>query len=377
MADNKFDRENRSPDQIERELEQTRSQISQTIEAIQHRISPGQLANDAYGYLRNSGGGDFAKNLGSAAKNNPVPVALVGLGVAWLMFGGGGTPAYLQRSGTREYGSSEVDSGTSFSDGEPGSGRQSSEGYVRGAGNYAASVGHAISDAVNRVGSNLLGLGNQAGATAGGIRDSVAASASGASDRVRRMSEDARNLASEWTEQAGEMSEAARDRIHRTSEAVQEHAMQMRDNTSQMLRDQPLIAGALGIAIGAVLGALLPLSRRENQLMGETRDQVVDQAMKYGQQTFDQASEAAKNVANVAAEAVKDEAEKQGLIGGESSSDSQRTESGEGPQSGSSSTDSSEKWSGGIPSRSGTGPASSGQYSGGTSGQYSGGPKTS
>ena len=81
MADHDFGGR-RTPEQIEHELEETRSEISRTIEAIQHRISPGQLANDAYGYLRDSGGGDFAKNLGSAAKNNPVPIVLVGLGLA-------------------------------------------------------------------------------------------------------------------------------------------------------------------------------------------------------------------------------------------------------------------------------------------------------
>ena len=112
--------------------------------------------------------------------------------------------------------------------------------------------------------------------------------------------------------------------------------MQMRENTSQMLRDQPLVAGALGIAIGAVLGALLPLSRRENELMGETRDEVVDQAMQYGQETLGQATEAAKDVANAAAEAVKEEAQKQGLTADrdQSQSNEQRAQAGSSQQSG-------------------------------------------
>jgi cell envelope opacity-associated protein A len=162
------------------------------------------------------------------------------------------------------------------------------------------------------------------------------------------------------------MADTARDRIQRASEIVQEQAMQMRDNTSQMFRDQPLIAGALGIAIGAVLGALLPLSRRENELMGETRDQLVDQAMEYGQQTVQQATDAAKDVATAAAEAAKSEAEKQGITGsgGQQESADYKAQSATGQSS-----SSEEKWSGGSPAAnrgsSGTGSAS-GQYSGDT-----------
>ena len=141
--------------------------------------------------------------------------------------------------------------------------------------------------------------------------------------------------------------------------------MQMRD-TSQMFRDQPLIAGALGIAIGAVLGALLPLSRRENELMGETRDQVVDQAMEYGQQTVQQATDAAKGVATAAAEAATSEAEKQGITGsgGQQESAGYKAQSATGQPS-----NSDEKLTDESPSANrssgGTGSAS-GQYSGDT-----------
>ena len=319
MADKDPGFEQRSPEQIERELEEHRAEISRTIEAIQYKITPGQLATDAYGYVRDSSG-DFVKNLGTAAKSNPVPVALIGLGIAWLMLGGC-TPGYLQSSRSQSYDTGDTDSGGAF-----GGAIGAASSYVRppgeqarSAGGYMSSAGHAVSDAVSRVGSSLRGMGQRAGETASGMGQSLGGTASSASDRVRQMGEDVRNLASEWSEGASGMTETARDRAHRASEIVQEQAMEMRDNTSQMLRDQPLIAGALGIAIGAVIGALLPLSRRENEMMGETRDQVVDQAMQYGQQTVDQATEAAKNVANAAAEAAKDEAQKQGLVSSDQS----------------------------------------------------------
>ena len=55
MADTDTGSERRTPEQIERELEQTRTDIGRTIEAIQHKITPGQLADQAYGYLRDGG----------------------------------------------------------------------------------------------------------------------------------------------------------------------------------------------------------------------------------------------------------------------------------------------------------------------------------
>jgi ElaB/YqjD/DUF883 family membrane-anchored ribosome-binding protein len=289
MADEDLRRAPRTPEEIERELDETRVRISRTIEAIQSRVAPSQLTNEALGYLRDSGG-EFAKNLGTAAKSNPVPVALVGLGLAWLMMGRG-TPGYLQGSREMHDEAGGFDSGTSF-----GGPLDADASYANSASDQAAAAGHRLSSA-----------------------------ASGASERVRRMREDVRSLTSEWSEGASGVAEAAADRIHRARESVQERAMHMRNNTTQMLRDQPLVAGALGLAIGAVLGALLPLSRRENELMGETRDQLFEQARDYGEHAVQQAADVAKTAADAAAEAAKSEAEKQGLTDSPSTERSART----------------------------------------------------
>lgn len=71
--------------QLEREAEQTRSQLAQTLDELRQRITPGQLVDEAVDYARDSGGGQFFRNLGHQAKSNPMPVALIGAGVAWLM----------------------------------------------------------------------------------------------------------------------------------------------------------------------------------------------------------------------------------------------------------------------------------------------------
>jgi ElaB/YqjD/DUF883 family membrane-anchored ribosome-binding protein len=74
-----------SSGQLEREAEQTRSQLAQTLDELRERITPGQLVDQAVDYARDSGGGMFVRNLGRQTTANPLPVALIGAGIAWLM----------------------------------------------------------------------------------------------------------------------------------------------------------------------------------------------------------------------------------------------------------------------------------------------------
>jgi len=75
----------RSPDLILTEIEQTRSLMDSTLEAIEQRLTPGELLDQGMNYLRNSGGREFITNLGASVKSQPLPASLVGIGLAWLM----------------------------------------------------------------------------------------------------------------------------------------------------------------------------------------------------------------------------------------------------------------------------------------------------
>jgi len=78
----------RNPDEILDEMARTRAEMDGTLTAIEQRLSPGQLFDQGLDYLRSSGGAQFFSNLGDSAKQNPMPVALVGIGLAWLMASG-------------------------------------------------------------------------------------------------------------------------------------------------------------------------------------------------------------------------------------------------------------------------------------------------
>ena len=88
----------RRPEQILTDIHRTRDELERTLAAIEHRLTPGQLVDQGLDYLRHSGANEFVHNLSGAAKHNPLPVALVGIGLAWLMA--------LGRQPAQNYGSS-------------------------------------------------------------------------------------------------------------------------------------------------------------------------------------------------------------------------------------------------------------------------------
>src|SRR5438034_9045830 len=76
-------------EQLERETEQTRRQVAATLDELRARISPGQMVDQFVDYAGDSGGAEFLRNLKRQAIANPMPLTLVGAGLAWLMLSNG------------------------------------------------------------------------------------------------------------------------------------------------------------------------------------------------------------------------------------------------------------------------------------------------
>lgn len=88
MSDNMSD-----PAEIERSLDQTRSRLGSHLGELKNRLSPGQVLDDVMRYFRGSEGADFGRSLVANVRSNPLPAALTGVGLVWLM-------ASSQRSST-------------------------------------------------------------------------------------------------------------------------------------------------------------------------------------------------------------------------------------------------------------------------------------
>ena len=71
--------------EIERELDDTRSRLDDTIGALQRKVAPGTMVDQAVEYFSEGGGMELGRNLGRSMRDNPIPVALIGVGLGWLM----------------------------------------------------------------------------------------------------------------------------------------------------------------------------------------------------------------------------------------------------------------------------------------------------
>ena len=75
---------------------------------------------------------------------------------------------------------------------------------------------------------------------------------------------------------------------------------------SHLLQEQPFLVGAAGIAIGALIGALLPESAKEDRLLGPARDRMMQKARSAGEKGMERARQKVQAAVDRTAEAPRD-----------------------------------------------------------------------
>jgi ferritin-like metal-binding protein YciE len=72
-------------ERLEQEAGRTRAQLSQTMDQLRARMTPGQLLEQLTAYVRDGPGAEFGRNLAREVREHPLPLILIGIGIAWLM----------------------------------------------------------------------------------------------------------------------------------------------------------------------------------------------------------------------------------------------------------------------------------------------------
>ncbi len=302
-----YDYEKSSAD-IEREIEHDRERIGEKLSAIQEKLTPGQLIDEALGYLKSSGGAEYLGNLGGAVKANPVPLALMGVSLAWLMAGPGKSsetvstaradgppldyPLATVSGGLRRTGPPRAENGRHYAHFEDTTGkrfRALTDESGRRAGDFLDEAGGIFSGFADATGKRVTEFRDETGSmidsalgwaadtwaaareSAGGMMDSVNKSLSGMGSSIGSTSSSAFS-------------------------GVQDQAGRLNDMIMKTFRDQPLVAGALAFAAGAAIGAALPHTEREDELMGEAADAVKSDLGERSSELLDQGRKMAGDV---------------------------------------------------------------------------------
>jgi ElaB/YqjD/DUF883 family membrane-anchored ribosome-binding protein len=216
----------RSSEEIEREVEDARGRVDRTVEALKDKMQPKELFDEATRIM----GGTSNKVLTTAVdqlRENPIPIALIGLGVAWLAI-----------SQTR---------------------RGSSSGYPEGY--YPTYEGYDEDET---------------------LRAKVRAKAEAAKAKLADTAEKAKARLTDAQTHAGDGIATARGKVseyaHLAQDKAGEYTRVARQRFDDTLDAEPLVIGAIGLAVGAAIGAALPATPVERRYFGPARGKALDAA---------------------------------------------------------------------------------------------------
>jgi ElaB/YqjD/DUF883 family membrane-anchored ribosome-binding protein len=257
IASGSSDDYDENTEQIRAEIEDTRAEMSQTINEIQGRLSPehlmgqvketvreatigkvervmdkvgetiGEVAEPAREVMDRAGTAikETVRSVADGVWKNPIPVALIGLGLGMLM---------MRR--------------------------------FRGDGNGYDYQTRRTTPRVRR--PNTLGqMQNETASTLGQVRET-------ASDLATRSTETLSNLGTR----------------------AKDSAATIGTRFGQVLRENPLAVGAVAVAAGTAVGLVLPSTRFESEYIGEASETLVDKAEEVARGALDKVQSAAKQM---------------------------------------------------------------------------------
>jgi hypothetical protein len=214
------------------------------------------------------------------AKQNAVPLALIGLGSAWLIAGSKTRTASAPRRVPTLKSPAVHTAYSNEYDSAPRGRIATYGGRVVDERDYDSSRSHAPARSAKSIG------GSAAHATAE-VKDAVA----DLTDRAQGLYDRAGD---KITDVAAHATDRAQDLVGRAGEALKRGTLQtrdmalygltrVRDGSRELAEENPLAVGAAALAVGIGIGLMLPSTSKENALLGATRDHWIDEAREAAQ----------------------------------------------------------------------------------------------
>ena len=270
------------PARLREQIRVTRAELDGTVQTLQERLSPDTIkeqvktaAMDKVETAKERARvkvNQWQSILVERVLNNPLPAALIGVGLLWIMKEAGNSSSGRGRFGRDRYGHDySLDPNEEWPDYAPG-----------------IEAGRVPRQRSRR----------------GGSLDAIKA-------RAQASGQQAQEQISEWTDQAQESLEDWKEMASHRSDEIRERTREggerMKDELFRYMQESPLTIGAITLAIGTAIGLSLPRSEKEDQWMGETRDRLLEEAKATAKEIMPKAKEAAAEAQRVAAETIKEQ----------------------------------------------------------------------
>ena len=227
-------------------------------------------------------------------RDHPIPFALVGLGVGWLLVRGLRGQMTPRETHSSDYRGAQE--GLGYGHTEQATRRYGAE--------YAGFTGSGPSESEYR-GETILSEAAEA------ARGYTQAAAEQTRDLGRRASE----AATRAGHRAQDWAHSAREKVSSAGQTAANQASQLADRSMHTFQEHPIMIGSVALLIGAAIGASLPRSRGEARLASvggfvdkarQAGERVIDAARESGAQAFERVKETAAQAADEAFQNVRE-----------------------------------------------------------------------
>lgn len=321
------------PSEIRAEMAHTRAEMSMTIDALQERLDPQRLKEEATTKARDTANrlkeqatqkvraatigrvegkvGEIVNKvedtayetrygIADAIRQNPIPAALVGVGLAWMFFSGSDRNAHGNRPYGR-YATYNRSPGLPLYGGihAPPVRTGSLGGSVQDtAQNVAGQAGAKVQQAGQRVQQLGSHAQDQVENIAGQVKGTVQQLGSQAQDQVESLTGQVKGTAEQLSDKAQdqveELGSDLQDQVQSLTSELQLQAQRLSGSINRVLRENPLSLGAVAIALGAAAGVIAPQTPQEDQLFGDAREHVLQKAQVVAHDALDQVQKVAE-----------------------------------------------------------------------------------
>lgn len=280
------------PREIEADLDRERAALASTLDTLSDRVSVDNLAKEALGMLKTHAG-SATTSIDHAVRANPLAIALIGAGIAWMFLGNKVTGGASKSS-------------SSHSSGYGGSLQHDDRGWAASGSSDYGRVGYMPSDNDDdhawsreatglraRASAALHRIEQEAKSYYDSLRNALPGSSSSQSGQTRDFDAERQSVISSFAsdlkarfssgldslpEGSREQIIAARERAYSAMIQAERVGRDVVRDPGRAMEEHPLVAGSVAFALGAAVAAILPSTDAENRAFGSERDRLMSEA---------------------------------------------------------------------------------------------------